>query len=584
LAAAAPHFAAAADPGDPEAVDVLVRAVRRAEEREAYQEALGLLATLVNLLPAGDPRWRDVVSALSWDAQWVVDHRADAQAVRGIDALRRIDAVLAPLDAPAERAVVKFRLASFLAWGQGELGQAERECARAGELFTVAGDRRSAWLAEHELAWIRALRGDLPGLGVAAERIVERARSTGDHALRLRATRSLILVEQNAGRFVEGEARVAETIALARATGDGYAEALGLHCRAIGLCFQGRSEEALAVLSSAAGLDPERADPIGLNSESMAYWCAGDFAAAVSHGLAALAGAPGPVSRRRGLPLFFTTLAAVENGRYDVAADLVERARQTYQDRDWFVYSHWMTHAGAFLRWRAEGGVEPLATMRRTSDRLRAMGCAVGAAVALFDVAEVASELGDLPAGSAAADALGEIAAELDGDFYRGLARTAGALVALGAGDAPAAAARARDAVEALDGLPCRAHRGRATLVYGRALATTDPDRAVAALRSAGEAFAACAAPWRQRRALAELAALGAPGRRAAAALQGPTSLTRREREVARLAAEGHSSREIGARLAISTRTVESHLGRIYAKLGVNSKLCLAARADELRL
>jgi DNA-binding CsgD family transcriptional regulator len=53
--------------------------------------------------------------------------------------------------------------------------------------------------------------------------------------------------------------------------------------------------------------------------------------------------------------------------------------------------------------------------------------------------------------------------------------------------------------------------------------------------------------------------------------------LTRREREVARLAAAGSSSREIAARLGLSVRTVDNHLGRAYAKLGLGSRTELAA-------
>jgi DNA-binding CsgD family transcriptional regulator len=48
--------------------------------------------------------------------------------------------------------------------------------------------------------------------------------------------------------------------------------------------------------------------------------------------------------------------------------------------------------------------------------------------------------------------------------------------------------------------------------------------------------------------------------------------LTRREREVAGLAASGASSRQIAAGLCVSSRTVENHLQRIYAKLGVTSR------------
>jgi DNA-binding CsgD family transcriptional regulator len=45
--------------------------------------------------------------------------------------------------------------------------------------------------------------------------------------------------------------------------------------------------------------------------------------------------------------------------------------------------------------------------------------------------------------------------------------------------------------------------------------------------------------------------------------------LTRRELEIAALAVVGLSSREIACRLFVSRRTVDNHLGRIYAKLRV---------------
>lgn len=52
--------------------------------------------------------------------------------------------------------------------------------------------------------------------------------------------------------------------------------------------------------------------------------------------------------------------------------------------------------------------------------------------------------------------------------------------------------------------------------------------------------------------------------------------LSRREREIAELAADGVSSRDIGERLFVSVRTVENHLGRVYDKLGVRGRTELA--------
>jgi signal transduction histidine kinase/class 3 adenylate cyclase len=66
------------------------------------------------------------------------------------------------------------------------------------------------------------------------------------------------------------------------------------------------------------------------------------------------------------------------------------------------------------------------------------------------------------------------------------------------------------------------------------------------------------------------------------AAASGPAALTRREREVARLAAEGHTARQISEQLFIAERTVETHLARVYDKLGIHSKLDLVKRAAEL--
>ncbi|GLZ78453.1 LuxR family transcriptional regulator [Actinorhabdospora filicis] len=97
---------------------------------------------------------------------------------------------------------------------------------------------------------------------------------------------------------------------------------------------------------------------------------------------------------------------------------------------------------------------------------------------------------------------------------------------------------------------------------------------------------------WRLAETAAQLLSAGDPGYGAAAALTarlraalGITStdapqaaLTVRETEVGALAATGLSNRDIAARLVLSVRTVESHLVRIYRKLGVGSRQELRVR------
>lgn len=60
----------------------------------------------------------------------------------------------------------------------------------------------------------------------------------------------------------------------------------------------------------------------------------------------------------------------------------------------------------------------------------------------------------------------------------------------------------------------------------------------------------------------------------------GPVPLTRREREIALLAAQGLASKAIGERLYISARTAETHLAKVYDKLGIRSRGELAGALD----
>jgi len=103
------------------------------------------------------------------------------------------------------------------------------------------------------------------------------------------------------------------------------------------------------------------------------------------------------------------------------------------------------------------------------------------------------------------------------------------------------------------------------------------PQYADAALRLGASGFVVKTAPTAElldaiRRAAAGGLAFGVrPG--------GGVALSGRERDVVRLVVDGASNDEIGARLGISARTVESHLRRLFERLGVASRTELAARA-----
>jgi DNA-binding CsgD family transcriptional regulator len=77
------------------------------------------------------------------------------------------------------------------------------------------------------------------------------------------------------------------------------------------------------------------------------------------------------------------------------------------------------------------------------------------------------------------------------------------------------------------------------------------------------------------RRALAELTALREESLATAARAAG---LTARETEVLRWLREGKDDREIAAALAISPRTVQKHVERVLAKMGVRNRLAAVRR------
>jgi DNA-binding NarL/FixJ family response regulator len=62
------------------------------------------------------------------------------------------------------------------------------------------------------------------------------------------------------------------------------------------------------------------------------------------------------------------------------------------------------------------------------------------------------------------------------------------------------------------------------------------------------------------------------------------TVLTDREREVLQVAAEGLTARQIASRLGVRERTVTTHLGRIYSKLGVGTRVAAIRLAADAGL
>jgi DNA-binding CsgD family transcriptional regulator len=131
-----------------------------------------------------------------------------------------------------------------------------------------------------------------------------------------------------------------------------------------------------------------------------------------------------------------------------------------------------------------------------------------------------------------------------------------------------------REAIDRLGRTRVRWALARAHLLYGEWLRReTRRTDARQQLRIAHQMFTAMGAEGFAERARRELLATGETARKRLAENAG--QLTVQEAQVAALAREGLSNLEIGARLFISPRTVEYHLGHVFTKLGINSRMQL---------
>jgi DNA-binding NarL/FixJ family response regulator len=582
LGEAAPHFARSAEVGDDEAIRTLRDAVRQAEERGAYHEALLILDTLVELVPAGDERWLGVLEALSWQAEWVVDHRADSHARLGIKAMLAIEGVVSSSVDPAARAMVKFRLANFLAWGTADLDAAERACEEARSLFEEAGVRSSALLAENELAWIHGLRNEYPAMQAVAESVVASAEADDDRFATIQALTVLAQASFFRGRFANAEAPHRRGIALAEQEGKVYRLTTSRALLACSLAFEGRPGEAADLVEEAKQV-PEWRETLLPEWEAIVQWFSGDFRAALVSSQAAATQLVGELSKRRALGVAFAALAAVEAGQPSQARDHLSRVRTALGGSDFLCAGFAAGHADGLLAWYEGRPSEALVKFSKVAEDCVAVGASPFAALVLVDLAELAAELGDAEAAAGASRRLHAISLEIDRDLYHALAAMAAGWSALAEGSPDGSAEAPRKAVELLASSGCHSFRARSFDLLGRSLLATDAPPARKAFEEATTAFRAGDAVWRLDRTRELERSVDAGRARRTAASRGD-DLSLRERQVARLAVDGLTAREIGEQLFISRRTVETHLASVYAKLGVRSKIELARRATELAL
>ena len=187
------------------------------------------------------------------------------------------------------------------------------------------------------------------------------------------------------------------------------------------------------------------------------------------------------------------------------------------------------------------------------------------------ELAEAAARTGDLKLLGAAQEWLSERARVTPTDWVLGIEARVRALLSEG----ESAERCYRESIERLSRTRVRAQLARAHLLYGEWLRRERRrGEAREPLRTAHEMLDAMGIAAFADRAARELLATGETARKRT--VETAVELTAQEAQVARLARDGLTNPQIGARLFISTRTVQYHLGKVFAKLDITSRSQLA--------
>jgi DNA-binding CsgD family transcriptional regulator len=301
--------------------------------------------------------------------------------------------------------------------------------------------------------------------------------------------------------------------------------------------------------------------PVALRLGAGIQMLAGEFAAAAS--TAAEAEAVGRATGNPAAPYSRLMLAAWR-GRDAETRQLIAAATTQMTARGeghWLTAAHWATAVLSNGLCRYD---EALAAAEQGSEYPDELGLAAWPAVELI---EAAARTGQPERGFGALERLKEVTRAAGTDWALGIEARSRALLSDGA----SAERLYREAIERLGRTRVRVELARAHLLYGEWLKREN--RRVDAreqLRTAHQMLTAMGAEGFAERARRELLSTGEVVRRYTA--ETASELTAQEAQIARLAGDGHTNPEIGIRLFISARTVEWHLRKVFAKLGVSSR------------
>jgi DNA-binding CsgD family transcriptional regulator len=568
--AVAEHLARGATPGDGEAIAWLTRAANEAARRspavaaELLERAIGLSGPAD---PGRDRLLVDRAGALMW-------------AGRLPEAEAAFRSLLDREHDPTVEAQARILLARTLGT-QGRLREMLRELERVQRSPTLGEELRASAAAAEAMA--RLQLGDLDGAVAAAEQARGVAALPGDHPAVILAMTSLAIVEELRANLGCGLQLVDEAVRLADHSPQRRGHQEGAHLtRGNILIGLDRLEDARSTLQTGRRINEELGVrwrlPLYQAVLAMRCYLAGEWDDAIAELQAALE-LTEETGERHSLVVIHgvRSLIALHRGDLRRAGEAAATAEGELADTDPRFRSHWAMWARALLL-EAEGATrEAFGALAGAWDLCARSGFAIEYPVLGADLVRLALAAGQRARAERVAAAVAEVAARNDAASLAGAALRCRGLVdddpeVLGdAADAYRRAPRPLElALAAEDAAAALARRGR-------------PEAAVPLLREALELHERLEAARDAARVEAALRSLGVRRGPRKRPQLGWESLTPTERQVVDLVSEGLSNPQIGERLYVSPRTVQTHVAHVFTKLRVSSRAQVAAEAARRR-
>jgi DNA-binding CsgD family transcriptional regulator len=288
----------------------------------------------------------------------------------------------------------------------------------------------------------------------------------------------------------------------------------------------------------------------------------GDFAAGAA--LVAEADAVCEATGSRSFPFTAMMLASLRGNQAEAAA-LIEATLAEAEAAGQGIavaYANWVA---AILANSLGRYTDALAAARQAAQDTSALYISMWA---LPELIEAAARTGDTGIAGDALTRLAQFTQAGGTDFGLGVEARCRALLSGG----EAAESLYREAIDRLGRTRLRPELARAHLLYGEWLRREHRHSdAREQLRTAHGMLEAMGAEAFAERAQRELRATGETARKRTAVAMNE-ELTTQEAQIARLARDGLSNPEIGARLFVSVRTVQYHLGKVFTKLDISSR------------